>query len=411
MMLRIVLILTLIAAAGSVLAAPPRFARPATLPEKTVNSQPAPATTAKPEADGGVAVAANPSSQDMQNPGDSREQAATANATAMVDTAPEQKASPIHSQTEPQQQREPLLIWRRQSSKPVVKTYKGEEQLVPTESHHMREVEQLGIAPLHQHRAGYRSFWKVNSTKVMCQMTQQIPHYGQVEFRQGVGQPLEFALYVANPPAGVGRARIRTEPPQWHHFTQARDLGVIQLEPGERAVAAPADWSRRLFLDLSEGLQPVIRYWDAADATDDMEVILSAMNFQNSLDLFNRCVGQLLRYDFKSARRTIVYFHPDSSKLRAKARQQLEDVLELIKDDAGIKQVDLELYTVDKGLVRYNFRLATRRARAVRDYLIKQGIDEDKLLIKIHTMKLNKLRKIGYKTTDVHVVLRRKVAK
>ena len=53
-------------------------------------------------------------------------------------------------------------------------------------------------------------------------------------------------------------------------------------------------------------MQPVLSYWDAADATDDMEVMLSALNFQNSMDLFNRCVGQLLRYDFKSAKRTIV---------------------------------------------------------------------------------------------------------
>ena len=312
-----------------------------------------------------------------------------------------------------QKKRESLFerLFRRKPKKTQENTHKHPDELVNTRDHHQSVTEKIGTANAHRYQPALNAFWKVDSSKVMCSMKQTIANYGHVEFRQGVGQPLEFALFVDRPPAGTGRAHLRIEPPQWQHFARPKDLGVIEMEPGERAVSASEEWSRRLFLDMSDGMQPVLRYWDAADGSDDIEVFLSALNFQNSLDLFNQCVGQLLRYDFKSAKRTVVHFHEDSSKLRAKAMRQLDEVLEILKEDSGIKQVDLELYTHSKGLVRYNFRLATRRARAVRDYFIKRGIDENKLLIKIHTKSRDTLNKLGYKPTDVHIVLQRKVAK
>ena len=79
----------------------------------------------------------------------------------------------------------------------------------------------------------------------------------------------------------------------------------------------------------------------------------------------------------------------------------------MLNADSGIDEINLELYTHSKGLVRYNFRLATRRARAVRDYFIERGIPEDKIIIKIHTHKKSKLDEMGYKQSDVHIALKR----
>ncbi len=319
-----------------------------------------------------------------------------------------QAAAPSTLQEKIAKKREPLIhLFKRKPILPKERTYKKNEELVTTHEYHESKVDQLGIADMHRFSSGYQEFWKVKSSNIMCQMKQNIPGYGHVEFRQGVGQPLEFALYVTYPPAGVGHAHIRTEPPQWRHFSRAKDLGVIEIEPGDLAVSTPPEWAQRLLLELSEGMQPVVRYWDAADSTDEMEVLLSSLNFQESLDLFNRCLGQVLRYDFDAVKRTIVHFHADSSKLRSSAARQLDEILEMLNADPGIEEINLELYTHSKGLVRYNFRLATRRARAVRDYFVQRGIPEDKILIKIHTHKKSKLDEMGYKQSDVHIALKR----
>ena len=329
--------------------------------------------------------------------------------SAKVETVSTVEAKPT-VESKPKK-RSSLFDFFRRKPKITEQTHKKPDALVNTEEHHESKIDRLGVADTHRYEANYSTFWKVNSSKVMCSMQQNIPGYGHVEFRQGVGQPLEFALYVTSPPAGLGHAHIRTEPPKWRHFSQSKDLGIIEIEPGYKAVSASTEWANRFLLELSDGMQPVMRYWDAADASDQIEILLSSINFQQSLSLFNRCLGQMLRYDFKSVKRTIVHFHADSSKLRAKANRQLDEVLETFREDSGIKQIDLELYTHSKGLVRYNFRLATRRARAVRDYLMKRGVPEDKILIKIHTHKKNKLDQLGYKATDVHIVLQRDAKK
>ncbi len=424
MILRIVLIMSLLAAIATVMAAPPRFsgyqlesrerAKAAAKAEAEAKSE----AEAKGKADSASNTKTNEAGQvtadDKTTTSNNDPQTNNASTQAdqsksVTNTATASTEQPVN--TKKRESWFSRMLSRNKKPEPVKKTFKQPDDLVITEDHHKDPSESLGIAGLHRYSAGLHEFWKVDSSRSLCSMKQNINNYGHVEFRQGVGQPLEFALFVAHPPAGIGRAHLRTEPPEWRHFNKARDLGFIELEPGERAVTASTEWSRRLFLEMSEGMQPVMRYWDAADAADDMEVMLSALNFQESLDLFHRCIGQLLKYDYRSSKRTIVHFHEDSSKLRTKAQRQLDEVLEILKADDGVKQIDLELYTHSKGLVRYNFRLATRRARAVRDYLIKRGIDEDSLLIKIHTKRSQDLKKLGYKPTDVHIVLQRKVAK
>ncbi len=397
-MLRYVLILSLLAAMGSVLAAPPRFGFSANTPEKTPSAeQKAPAN--QPEMTGGAAVALT-AEADKSTPGKAQPN--------KPEKSNQQDKSRKQAKKKPANQfwfngRRKAPVAKEQTTKPV-------DDLVTTSKFHQQPDQVIRSADLHRFQSGYHSHWKASTSKVLCSLKQQIPHYGYVEFRQGVAQPLEFALYVNQPPAGIGTAHVRSEPPHWQHFVRAKDLGVMEVEPGKQAVTMSSNWSRRLMMEMSEGMQPVLRYWDAADATDDIEIILSAVNFQEGLGLFNRCLGQVLKYDFAKVQRTVINFHEDSSRLRARARKQLDSIIDTVKTDPGIKQIDIEIYSKSRGLVRYNFRLATRRARAVRDYLMKRGIGEDRLVIQVHTKTPAEIKRLGYRTTDIHIVLRRKVS-
>ena len=167
------------------------------------------------------------------------------------------------------------------------------------------------------------------------------------------------------------------------------------------------NWSNRLIMELREGMQPVIRYWDVADATTDIEIMLSSLNFQEGLSQFENCLAQIPTYNVQQSSRVVVHFQADSSKLRKQATQQLDELVEILKVDSGIKQVDIELYSTKEGLAQYSFRLSTRRARAIRDYMIKRGVEEDKLLIKIHTKSENEFTKQGYNPTDIQILLKR----
>lgn len=401
MLLRLILLFSLIAAITTVLAAPPRFviaepAAPPTLP----------------------ALATAPATQ-ANTPDSSPETTTSAPATTVAEpqtitpTTPA-VANPNGMQTamasEPKEEKRGFFwFFNRKKAEPEAPPQnKPENALVPTDDHyHKTDNEKLDAADLTEYRSGYQSYWQGESSKVLCSLAQRIPNYGYVEFRQGLGQPLEFAMFVNQPPAGVGRAHVRIQPPYWRHYSKEKDLGYIELESGKRAVTMQTNWSNRLIMELREGMQPVIRYWDVADATTDIEIMLSSLNFQEGLSQFENCLAQIPTYNVQQASRVVVHFQADSSKLRKQASEQLDELLEILKVDSGIKQVDIELYSTKEGLAQYSFRLSTRRARAIRDYMMKRGIEEDKLLIKIHTKSEKEFKKQGFNPTDIHILLKR----
>ena len=290
---------------------------------------------------------------------------------------------------------------------PVEKDHKTEAALTPTQQFARPIPAILNQAALVPMGAGYQGVWQAESTKVLCRLWQNIPNYGHVAFREGVGSPLEFVLHVDSPPAGAGMARIQTQPPLWSHYVRQSDLGFVELEDEETAISASTEWAQRLLSELSQGMQPVISYYDQADASSDIKITVSNLNFTTSLAGFDSCRSKLLRYNFNQARIKVINFNPDSSRFGAQAQRQLTEVLEILEVDPGIKTINIEIYSPAKELVQYNFRLATRRAQAIRDYLIAKGVNEDKLTITIYTQSQAKLKKLNIKPDQVQVVLNR----
>jgi outer membrane protein OmpA-like peptidoglycan-associated protein len=408
MLLRLIVLFSLIAAITTVLAAPPRFGFQE--PEVGVKFEGggSPFIDTQPT---GTVDASQPTPEPVALPVTPDTDSISHNAAPAVATASAPVSEAKTQSTSRPEKRGFFWLFNRKKEEPEKPMTKEVGAMVATQQYHQSATEKLGVADLHEYRTGYQSHWSSDTAKVMCSITQQIPNYGYVEFRQGVGQPLQFAMYVNQAPAGVGNARVRIQAPVWRHYDQEQDLGVIELESGKRAVAMQADWSNRLMLGLREGMQPVIHYWDAADATSDIEIMLSALNFEKSLDQFQNCLGQVLTYDVEQTSRITLYFNEDSSKLRKQATDKLDEIVEVLKVDQGVKMVNLELYSTSEGLANYNFRLSTRRARAVRDYLMKHGIAEDRILIKIHTKSSSELKKLGYNQTDIHVALKRTAEK
>jgi len=70
---------------------------------------------------------------------------------------------------------------------------------------------------------------------------------------------------------------------------------------------------------------------------------------------------------------TVFYFDFDQSILKAEARSALMVYAEVLKE--APKSVRLEGHADERGTREYNMALGERRANAVRDFLILQGVD------------------------------------
>ncbi|HLU65113.1 MAG TPA: OmpA family protein [Kofleriaceae bacterium] len=76
----------------------------------------------------------------------------------------------------------------------------------------------------------------------------------------------------------------------------------------------------------------------------------------------------------------VVYFEFDSSELDEAARAKLEENAEWLKADPS-RTITIEGHTDEVGTPEYNLGLGERRAQATRDYLLRLGIEANRVSI------------------------------
>jgi OOP family OmpA-OmpF porin len=72
-------------------------------------------------------------------------------------------------------------------------------------------------------------------------------------------------------------------------------------------------------------------------------------------------------------------FDFDKATLRPEGREKIDDIVTKIKQEPGIQQVRIAAYADPIGTDSYNADLSQRRAGSVRDYMIDQGIEPQRI--------------------------------
>jgi len=79
-----------------------------------------------------------------------------------------------------------------------------------------------------------------------------------------------------------------------------------------------------------------------------------------------------------------ILFDYDSDVIRKESYPVLDDVVEKIKLLGEFKKIIIEGHCSEEGTDEYNMELSKRRALAVKEYLVKKGVDADKLEIQAY---------------------------
>jgi outer membrane protein OmpA-like peptidoglycan-associated protein len=75
-----------------------------------------------------------------------------------------------------------------------------------------------------------------------------------------------------------------------------------------------------------------------------------------------------------------VYFATNRDEILAKSFPVLEALADTLKKNLWVKRVRIEGHTDDRGRAELNLDLSKRRARSVLEFLVKQGVERDRLL-------------------------------
>jgi outer membrane protein OmpA-like peptidoglycan-associated protein len=78
----------------------------------------------------------------------------------------------------------------------------------------------------------------------------------------------------------------------------------------------------------------------------------------------------------------VVQFETNKAVLLPQSEELLNEVADALKEHAEIERIEIEGHTDAQGSDRLNMKLSDARAKAVRDYLMKKGIEGDRMTAK-----------------------------
>jgi outer membrane protein OmpA-like peptidoglycan-associated protein len=219
--------------------------------------------------------------------------------------------------------------------------------------------------------------WHVISGPLSCSLTQEIPAYGHAQFIHKPLQGMTFSMKVLRPPKHPANARLISRTPTWREKNEIdRDLGTIPLVASDTPFYLHNGWARRLLLELERGMNPLFRYSDWADGRDQVNVMLSSINFMPAWESFQKCEQGLLKYVFADVKKSVFQYDVNQTKPGKDALARLDQLSEYIKLDPTIKRIKIDGYTDSKGFSRINITVAKKRIKVVKQYLIAQGVSK-----------------------------------
>lgn len=230
--------------------------------------------------------------------------------------------------------------------------------------------------------------WRVVSGPLGCTLSQEIPTYGKATFIHKPLQGLIFNMTVLRPPKHTANARLISRTPTWRKKNEIdRELGTIPLIASDTPFTLHNGWARRLLLELERGMNPQFRYSDWADGRDQVNVMLSSVNFMPAWELFQQCEQGLLNYVFDDVKKSVIQYRVNQRKPGKDALVRLKQLSVYIKLDPDIKRIKIDGYTDSKGFSRINLAVAKERIKLVKNYLIAQGVSNRLIHATAHNEK------------------------
>ncbi|MBC3385252.1 OmpA family protein [Pseudomonas sp. SWRI12] len=224
--------------------------------------------------------------------------------------------------------------------------------------------------------------WTVEGDKFECRLSQPITDFGSGEFVRKAGEQATFRLKAYNPMLGGGSATLLAAAAPWQPGRGDINLGSVRIGSGDVLFDSSQVQAGRLISGLMEGRSPVVRR-----NTEDgrvSEVRLLPVRFNKAFNDYQGCVAKLLPKNFEQIKQTQIGFPGEGIELDARAKAQLQVMLDFIKADPSVNHVELDGHSDNSGNRLTNRELSRRRALAVQDFFKANGFQESQFTVRFH---------------------------
>ena len=225
--------------------------------------------------------------------------------------------------------------------------------------------------------------WKVEGDQFECRLIQPIADFGSGEFVRRAGEQATFRLRSTSNVLGAGSATLLAAAAPWQPGRGDINLGSIRMGSSGVLFNSSQGQASRLINGLMDGRSTVVRNY-AGEAGRPMEVRLLPVKFSKAYADYQLCTTKLLPMNFDQIRQARIGFPGNGIDLDADARARLDVILDFLKADPTVNQIELDGHSDNSGNRLTNRDLSRRRALAVMEYLKAHGVPEENIQVRFH---------------------------
>ncbi|WP_222909190.1 flagellar protein MotY [Pseudomonas sp. DNDY-54] len=229
-----------------------------------------------------------------------------------------------------------------------------------------------------------RAQWQVEGDQFECRLTQPVAGFGAGEFVRRAGEQATFRLQSPDRWLGAGSATLLAAAAPWQPERSDINLGLVTVAGGKDIPFNSSQLQAgRLLTGLLEGRSPVIRH-RTQHGGDALEVRLLPARFGKAYEEFRTCTAKLLPVNFDQIRQSQVGFPAGDVVLDALAQAKLDIILQFLKADPSVNRIQLDGHSDNSGNRLTNRDLSRRRALAVEEYLVANGVPKEQITLRFH---------------------------
>ena len=224
--------------------------------------------------------------------------------------------------------------------------------------------------------------WRTSGNRLECRLSQTIPGYGKATFKHRALQAMEFRVTSRYLPRESGQALVFVNPPNWKRYGNQALLGRVPLNSQKDIIVVPEDWAYRMAIELREGMEAVWTHADLADGKDIVRAKVSPIRFETAWRDFQQCGEHLIDYGYDDVRFSVFYFTKKSLRLGRNEKAQLDKLAEYVSLDPDFQYIQINSHTDSRGVRGKNMSVSKKRANMVKKYLVKQGVNSSRFVIR-----------------------------
>lgn len=220
--------------------------------------------------------------------------------------------------------------------------------------------------------------WRMSGSQLRCGLSLAIPNYGVGYFEQYATKDPHFILRTWEQVQRAIPALVLASPPAWK---EGRNFMVAKssIKPGEYGVFLSRAPALKLMYFLSQGYDANFNYRNEQGFTTT--IILSPIHFQKVYAKYQRCISNLLPFNYNDVKESVFHFASDSRMLTDEDKVQLHRIAQYVAADNQVETVKVVGYADDSGRKGYNNAISEYRAKAIQRYLISLGVPKTKMQV------------------------------